>query len=66
MSRSKHARKRKNHKHRPDSSHISGWIIESNKEQRRRMNNEVKKVLRDPEHELIVDLRGKTHAYDWA
>lgn len=65
MSRSNKARKQKNHFNRPTWRDFGGWILESNKEQRRRIKQEVDKALRDPDHEVIAELKGPKGAYDW-
>lgn len=65
MSRSKHARKPKNHAKRLKWHDYSGWAFESNREQRRRLKQEVDKVLKDPEIELQISNRRESW-FDWA
>ena len=64
MSRSKHPRKQRDRKLRP-GWWDGGWILESNKEQRTRLNKEVKKVLKDPEYEVILERKGPKNAFDY-
>ena len=63
MSRSNKARKQKNHNKRP--SYYAGWILESNKTQRQRIKKEMDKVIADPNHEVIIELKGPKNAYDY-
>ena len=64
MSRSNHPRKPRNRMLR-DGWWCGGWILESSKEQRRRIKREVDKVLKEPDHEVIVELKGPKNAYDY-
>lgn len=64
MSRSKHTRKHKNRSLRP-GWWDGGWILESSKKQRTRLKREVYKVLKDPEHEVILECKGPKNAYDY-
>lgn len=64
MSRSNHARKPRDRMARP-GWWDGGWILESAKQQRSRIKREVDRALRDPEHEVIVELRGPKGAYDY-
>lgn len=64
MSRSNHSRKPKNRKDRPSWLN-GGWILESTKQQRTRIKREVNKILKDPEHEVIIECKGPKNAYDY-
>ena len=64
MSRSKHPRKPKNRRDRP-SWRDGGWILESAKQQRTRLKREVTKWTQDPEHEVLLEVKGPKNAYDY-
>lgn len=66
MSRSNKSRKPRNLADRNNKWYDrGGWILESAKQQRSRIKREVDRALRDPEHEVIAELRGPKGAYDY-
>ena len=64
MSRSNHYRKPKNRDKYDAWRYTGGWILESNREQRRRLKREVDKVLKDPDHEVQISTRRES-SFDW-
>jgi hypothetical protein len=64
VSRSNHPRRAKNRRDRP-SWCDGGWILETSKAQRVRLNREVDKLIKDLDYEVQLTLKGPKNAYDY-